>query len=156
MEENTLEELSTPLIDSSAVDASESDLTRSKDAAIANILEVCAENKIEINENLRRAVLGETLYSEAECKSIRRETFAKRVSILGALVHSHQEEIKTSIKETQLAQEIRAKLEGISLMQSSFEVRIKNGSYTVQAPVTAGGQHIETVGNTGFLTKVSS
>lgn len=127
----------------------------------ANLLEIVSANNIEINEHLRRAILGEELYNEAECKTIRRQTFSKRESILGALVRSHESDVRDSVKDTQIASEIRDKLErgGINTA-AKFEVRIRDGSYTVEAAVAQEGnkgpgqQHIETVSNSGVFIKI--
>ena len=131
--------------------ATSEQIAASKEAAIANLLEIVAANNIQINENLRRAILGEELYNDS---ASRRETFSKRESVLGALVRTHTEEVSTSVTETAIGQEIREKLTSVKVKDKSFELRIKNGSYTVNAPVLPSGdapgkQHIETVVNSG-------
>ena len=148
-EQDTIE-----LTPSNLQNATSEQIAASKDAAIANLLEIVAANNIQINENLRRAILGDELYNEAECKTSRRETFSKRESVLGALVRSHSEEVSASITETAIGKEIREKLTSVKVKDKSFELRIKNGSYTVTAPVlpsddAPGKQHIATVANSG-------
>ena len=136
------------------INATQSQITASKDAAIANLLEIVAANNIEINDNLRRAILGEELYNEAECKATRRQTFSKRQSVLTALVQSHATDVEA--EETDIAKEIRETIGRVKRKDASFEVRIKNGSYTVKSPVMQTGkkpgqQHIPTVTNSGAI-----
>jgi len=140
--------------------ATDEEIAISKDKAIANLLEIVAQNNISINENLRRAILGEELYNEAECKAIRRQTFSKRESVLGALVRSHTDEVSSSATETAIAKEIREMLDKGKGLEKKFELRIKDGSYTVDAPKLPSGdkpgeQHIETVTNSGACYKLT-
>ena len=83
--------------------ATESQIAASKDQAITTLLQICAANNIDINDNLRRAILGEELYDETKGNAVRRDTFSKRESILGALVRSHSEDVKRSYTETEYA-----------------------------------------------------
>jgi ABC-type multidrug transport system fused ATPase/permease subunit len=140
--------------------ATESERAASKDAAITQLLEICSVNNIEINEHLRRAILGEELFNEAEAKAIRRETFASRENVLSALCQQQIDDIETSLREDTITKEIRTKMEQFKISGQSFEVRIKNGSYVVESEVApsgnaAGKQHIPTVSNAGGFYRLS-
>ena len=139
------------------MDATESEILLSQEKAIKNLLEICAQNNININESLRRAILGEELCDEAENKAIRRETYTKRVSLLSELVRSHQEEHLLE-EETELLKDFRSKMERLKRRDTSFEVRIKDGSYKVETPVESSGkagvQHIATVTNAGCVYRM--
>ena len=141
--------------------ATDSEKKASKDAAITQLLEICTVNNIEINEHLRRAILGEELYNEAEAKAIRRETFASRQNVLSALCDQQDDDVEASLRnETSITKEIRSKMEQFKVSGHSFEVRIKNGSYVVESEVLpagsgAGQQHIPTVSNSGGFYKLS-
>ena len=131
----------------------------SRDAAIANLLEIVAENNIQIDDHLRRAILGEELYNETSTsstttKATRRKSFSKRESVLKALARSHASDVEA--EQTEIAKEVRDQLAKIKRKDASFEVRIKNGSYAVNSPVVPlgkapGQQHIDTVTNTGGI-----
>jgi len=158
--EENIGDVVAPLKGKAPLFATASEIAASKDKAIANLLEIVAQNNISINENLRRAILGEELYNEAECKAIRRQTFSKRESVLGALVRSHTDEVSSSATETAIAKEIREMLDKGKGLEKKFELRIKDGSYTVDAPVLPSGdkpgeQHIETVTNSGACYKLT-
>lgn len=143
-------------------DISASTAQASKEQAIGALLEICAENKVEINDTLRRAILGEELYNEAKTKNkkaIRRQTYGKRESVLGALVRTNEAETKANDEaaaagrvgsQGDISQEMHTKLKSMKMLTSSFEVRITNGSYTVTMDKNSGGnkkkgQHIPTV-----------
>lgn len=132
----------------STTTGTEDQIAASKDKAIANLLEICAVNNIAINEHLRRAILGEELYNEAEIKSIRPETLNRRQSVLSELVKA-QSDIKTSYTETAIAKEVRDKLHRAQTQQSSFEVRIRDGKYTVESEASGKQYNIPTVANQG-------
>ena len=159
-EEEYVGDVVAPLKSKAPLFATASEIAESKEKAIANLLEIVAQNNISINENLRRAILGEELYNEAECKAIRRQTFSKRESVLGALVRSHTDDVSSSVTETAIAKEIREMMEAGKTLEKKFELRIKDGSYTVDAPVLPSGdkpgqQHIETVANSGACYKLT-
>ena len=157
--EENIGDVVAPLKSKKPLFATDEEIAISKDKAIANLLEIVAQNNISINENLRRAILGEELYNEAECKAIRRQTFSKRESVLGALVRSHTDEVSSSATETAIGREFREMMEAGKSLEKKFELRIKDGSYTVDAPVLPSGdkgtQHIETVTNSGACYKLS-
>lgn len=144
-------------------DVTDSRIAASKEKAIGALLEICAANQVDINENLRRAILGEELYNESkQRKMVRRQTFGKRESVLGALVRSYEQQSKTDVIETDFTREIRecmkSKMKSLKRFDAPFEVRIRNGSYTVKTDgSTSGkrGQRIPTVANSGALLKVS-
>ncbi len=139
------------------MDVTESEIQLSQEKAIKNLLEICAQKNININESLRRAILGEELCSEAENTAIRRETYAKRASLLDDLVKSHQAEHLLE-EETELIKDLRSKMERLMRRDASFEVRIKDGSYKVETPIEssskAGVQHIATVTNAGCVYRM--
>jgi ABC-type multidrug transport system fused ATPase/permease subunit len=130
----------------------------SQEKAVKNLLEICAQNNINVNESLRRAILGKELdKNEWENKTIRRKTYSTRASLLGELVRSHQEEYLLE-EETELIKDLRSKMERLKLRDASFEVRIMDGSYMVETPVESSGkagvQHIATVSNSGFVFRM--
>ena len=135
------------------------ELALSREMAIKTLLEKCGQNNIDINENLRRSILGEELFDEAENKVIRRDTFHKRQSILSELVRSRKEsEILEEQDDVELIRELRSKYEVLKRRNVSFEVRIKDGSYKVEVPIqqegNGGSQHIATVTNAGFVPRM--
>ena len=139
------------------MDATESEIHLSREKAVNNLLEICAQNNINVNESLRHAILGDELCDEAENKAIRLETHNKRVSLLSELVRSRQEEHLLE-EETELIKDLRSKMERLKRRDASFEVRIKDGSYKVETPVgssgKAGVQHIATVTNAGCVNRM--
>lgn len=131
---------------------------------------MCSEQCL-INENLRRAILGEELFNESENKVNRRETYHKRLSLLTELVKSRQESeisryddennaaANASADDVELMRELRSKYEVLKRQNVSFEVRIKDGSYKVEVPIAPEGgkggvQHISTVTNAGVVPRM--
>jgi ATPase subunit of ABC transporter with duplicated ATPase domains len=146
-----------PTSGSDPKEVTESEIALSQEKAIMKLLEICAQNNININENLRRAILGEELYNEAENKVERRKTYSKRKSLLTLLVRKHQEESLLE-ENTDVIRDLRSMMERLKRIDASFEVRIKDGSYKVETPVDpsskAGVQHIETVANASCMYRM--
>lgn len=154
--------------DGQAAGLTKSELAQSQEKAIKTLLDKCAQNNISINENLRRAILGEELFNEAENKVIRRETYHKRQSLLTELVKSRKESenyddnennAANAADDVELIRELRSKYEILKRQNVSFEVRIKDGSYKVEVPIAQEGgkggvQHIATVTNAGVVPRM--
>jgi hypothetical protein len=144
------------------------ELVQSQEKAIQTLLDKCAQNNVSINDNLRRAILGEELFNESENKVIRRETFNKRQSLLTELVRSRKESenyddnennANAAVDDVELIRELRTKYEILKRQNVSFEVRIKDGSYHVEVPMAQEGkgggvQHIATVTNAGVVPRM--
>jgi ABC-type multidrug transport system fused ATPase/permease subunit len=143
------------------------ELAQSQEKAIQTLLDKCAQNNVSINDNLRRAILGEELFNESENKVIRRETFNKRQSLLTELVRSRKESENyddnennaAAVDDVELMRELRSKYEILKRQNVSFEVRIKDGSYHVDVPMAQEGkgggvQHIATVTNAGVVPRM--
>lgn len=153
-----------------AAELTKSELAQSQEKAIKSLLDKCAQNNVSINENLRRAILGEELFNESENKVNRRETYHKRLSLLTELVKSRQESeisiyddennaANASADDVELMRELRSKYEILKRQNVSFEVRIKDGSYKVEVPIAPEGgkggvQHISTVTNAGVVPRM--
>ena len=153
-----------------AAELTKSELAQSQEKAIKALLDKCAQNNVSINENLRRAILGEELFNESENKVNRRETYHKRLSLLTELVKSRQESeisiyddennaANASADDVELMRELRSKYEILKRQNVSFEVRIKDGSYKVEVPIAPEGgkggvQHISTVTNAGVVPRM--
>ena len=138
---------------------------RSRNAAIQELLAIVAGNNIQVSDRLLRNITGEEPAELGERRSA--PAAAGRESVLGALFKEHQESILSKASnpddvETAVAREIRDKLEGLKHSEgTNFNVRVRDGSYTVTVPVKGGGnakeeagtQHITTVTNAGALYK---
>ena len=133
-------------------DATKSENELSREKAINILLEICAHNNINVDEDLRRALLSQEMNSKVENKVDRRSKYDTRQSLLGGLVKSHQEEHLLE-EDSEPIRDLRSKLERAKRHNAPFEVRIKDGSYKVKTPVgpsvEAGRQHIATVANAG-------
>lgn len=142
----------------SAVDQRTSNLTSSalstsQATAISQLLKICAENNVCINENLRKAILGHELYDEATCGSISRKSMSKRESLLGSLIASHLTDREDELGAT--AHAIRNQMDLMENTDISVEARVKDGKYAVTVPLASKSGGIPTVGNSGAMAKLS-
>ena len=154
--------------DPHAAGATDAQLAASRDAAVAELLEICERSGVSIGPHLRRAILGEEIYdaslaSAAGSGRPRRSVYARRESALTFLARRNNESFhdESVTRESDVVAEIRKRVDQANVQGTmSFEVRVRDGSYTVDSPVMsgsrkkeAGTQHIPTVTNGGGCFK---
>ncbi len=140
--------------DSVSNDDSEQHIQQSKELAIQTLLEIIDSNNIEIDDQLRRAILGQesdtsletfptTLHDTSTTTtarperrgSIRRSLMTKRQSILNFFVRKHSKEAaEPSGIEKEICREFQEKFGESWFDHFSFECRVTNASYSVEVP----------------------
>lgn len=139
--------------DSSSND--EQHIQQSKELAIQTLLEIIDSKNIEIDDQLRRAILGQETETSLEIfpttlhdttstttarpserrGSIRRSLMTKRQSILNFFVRKHSEQAaEPSGIEKEICREFQEKFGESWFDHFSFECRVTNGSYSVEVP----------------------
>ena len=146
-------------IDNDDDDSNDDQHQESKELAIQTLLEIIDSNEIQIDDQLRRAILGQgggeaytpndsderTTRVEEQRNgggrirgslikrfSSRTAAPAKRESVWGFFVRKHAAEASTIEKE--ISAEVRERI-GEFNSEMSFECRVSNGSYTVEIPL---------------------
>ena len=165
-------------------------VTADKEEAITKLLEICEASNIDVDDKIRHALLSSSSSgnrdtnrstinrnrnSNIEQTTIKakrmstmadnaRRTFASRETILGALVRRRKLEQRNECSpEADIIREIGQTLGMAGKRSHPFEVRIKDGSYSVKLPSVEGeksGNHqqqqfIPTVTNSRTLMKMA-
>ena len=118
-----------------------------KEEAVKKILEMCDAHDIGVDDAIRRSLLLNQQEEKEEEEGTDttphpppRRAFSKRETILGSLVRNHQlERSVESSQENDIIREIRQMIEKGSAGKLPFEVRIMDGSYTVELPAVPPG-----------------
>ena len=129
---------------------------------VQNILETCDAHDIDVDDEANDRSLPED-EGVADTSYPSRRVLSKRETILGSLVRNHQLErsVETS-QENDIIREIRQMIEKGPAGKLPFQVRVMNGSYTVELPMVppsemkkkGGKQSIPTVANSGPFYKL--
>ena len=167
-------------------------VTADKEEAITKLLEICEASNIDVDDKIRHALLSssssgnrdtnrstinrnrninneQTTTNKAKRMSTMadnaRRTFRTRETILGALVRRRKlEQRNESSPEADIIREIGQTLGVAGKRSHPFEVRIKDGSYSVKLPSVEGEksgsnhqqqQFIPTVTNSQTLMKMA-
>ena len=166
-------------------------VTADKEEAITKLLEICEASNIDVDDKIRHALLSssssgnrdtnrstinrnrninneQTTTNKAKRMSTMadnaRRTFRTRETILGALVRRRKlEQRNESSPEADIIREIGQTLGVAGKRSHPFEVRIKDGSYSVKLPSVEGEkcgnqqqqQFIPTVTNSRTLMKMA-
>ena len=165
-------------------------VTADKEEAITKLLEICEASNIDVDDKIRHALLSSSSSgnrdtnrstinrnrnSNIEQTTIKakrmstmadnaRRTFRTRETILGALVRRRKlEQRNESSPEADIIREIGQTLGVAGKRSHPFEVRIKDGSYSVKLPSVEGEkcgnqqqqQFIPTVTNSRTLMKMA-
>ena len=140
-----------------------------KEEAVKKILEMCDAHDIGVDDAIRRSLLLNQQEEKEEEEGTDttphpppRRAFSKRETILGSLVRNHHlERSVESSQENDIIREIRQMIEKGSAGKLPFEVRVRDGSYTVELPAVppgaekkGGKQSIPTVANSGPFYKM--
>lgn len=126
--------------------------------AITKMLDICDTNNIDVDEKTRHALRLDQTHTPP-MTSIRRP-FSKRETIIGSLVRNRQLERNEPSPEADIIREIDQTVGAAANRTFPFEVRIRDGSYSVKSPVASSGekvgqQFIPTVTNSGILYRMA-